>query len=113
MEHEALLVKRLIRQACEKAKGKPILEVKIVAAKCANVDEGLLRFYWDQYAAGTVCHGARIKFQQVPFIQKCPYCGHVFGAKKQNAACPKCRAEHTATLVGDECALIDDIAVAA
>ncbi len=113
MEHEALLVKRLIRQACEKAHGKPILEVKIVAAKCANVDEGLLRFYWDQYAADTVCHGARIKFQEVPFIQKCPYCGHVFGSKKQNVPCPKCRAEHTATLIGDECALVENLALAA
>ncbi len=112
MEREAGLVKRLIEQACAQAKGNPILNVRIMAARCAGVDEGLLRFYWDQYAPGTVCHGAKITFEQVPFIQKCPSCGYVFPAKKQNVPCPNCNARHTATLMGDECALVEVEAVA-
>ena len=113
MEREAKLVKRLIEQACEQAKGNPILDIKVIAAKCAGVDEGLLRFYWDQYAPGTVCHGAKIEFERVPFLQKCPSCGYIFPSKKQNVSCPKCSARHTATLMGDECAIVEVKSVAA
>ena len=111
--HESHTVKRLIADACAQAKGKPVLEVKIAAAKCSHLDEGLVRFYWDQHAVDTVCQGARIAFRKVPFIQQCPYCGHKFAARKQNARCPRCRAEHTATLLGDECAIVEDVIAAA
>ena len=110
---EAALVRRLIETTCQQAKGKPVLEVKIAAAKCSGLDEGLVRFYWDQYAPDTVCQGAHIIYREVPFIQKCPYCGHTFASRKQNAPCPKCRAGHTATLVGDDCAIVEDVTLAA
>ncbi len=112
-EHELQVVKRLIADACARAGGQPVLEVTIAGAACSHLEEGLLRFYWDQYAAGTVCHGARIFYRQVPFIQQCPYCGYKFAARKQNAACPQCRAEHTATLVGDDCAIVEGLTLAA
>ncbi len=111
-EREAVLVKRLIDEACEKAKGKPVLEVKIAAAKCSGLDEGLVRFYWDQYAADTICQGAHIRYRAVPFIQKCPYCGYTFASNKQNAPCPNCHAEHTATLIGNDCAIVEEVATA-
>ena len=109
---ESLLVKRLIEEACEKASNKPVLEVKIAAAKCAGLDERLVRFYWDQHAYDTVCQGAVIKYRTVPFIQKCPYCGYTFASRKQNVPCPRCHAEHTATLIGDDCAVVEDVATA-
>jgi len=111
-DREAELVKRLINEACQKAKGKPILEAKIAAAKCSGLNEGLVRFYWDQYAVDTVCQGAHIYYRTVPFIQKCPYCGHTFASNKQNVPCPNCHAEHTATLVGDDCAIVEEVVTA-
>ncbi len=107
MNRTEFLVRKLIDQACQQAHGKPVLEVWIAAAKCAQLDEGHLRFAWDQQAAGTPCHGARIHYREVPFIQKCTHCGHVFAAEKQNAPCPVCHTRHTATLLGEECAIIE------
>jgi Zn finger protein HypA/HybF involved in hydrogenase expression len=109
---EALLVQRLIKDTCERAEGKPVLAVKIAAAKCSGLDEGLVHFYWDQYAPETVCQGAHIDYREVPFIQKCSYCGHTFASRKQNAPCPKCHSEHTATLIGDDCAIVEEITTA-
>ncbi len=110
---EALLVQRLIRETCRRAHDTPVLEVKIAAAKCAGLDEGLVRFYWDRYAADTVCQGAHITYRRVPFIQECPYCGYTFASRKQNVPCPRCRAGHTATLMGDDCAIVEDLTLAA
>ncbi len=107
MDRQETIVRRLIQWACEKAQGKPVLEVWIAAAKCAQLDEGNLRFYWDKHAAGTPCHGAKLHIRQVAFLQKCPLCGHIFPAKHQDAPCPACGARHTGTLMGEECVIIE------
>jgi len=104
------LFRKLVKMACEQAGSKPVLEVWIAAAPCAELDEGDARFYWDQAAAGTVCQGAKLHVRQVHFVQKCPECGHVFPAKKQNVPCPKCGAPHTATLMGEDCVLVEKVA---
>ena len=109
MTHQEDLVRRLIQMACEQAGGKPVLEVWIAAAPCAELQEGEAHFYWDQLAANTVCHGAKLHVRLVNFVQKCPQCGHIFPSKKQNVPCPRCGAAHTATLMGADCALVEKV----
>lgn len=107
MERQERVVRQLVSAACEQAGGKPVLEVWVAAAPCAELDEPNLRFYWDKWAAGTPCHGAKLHVRMVNFVQKCPQCGHVFPAKNQHEPCPNCGAQHTATLMGEDCVLIE------
>lgn len=109
MDRHERIVQRLVSQACEQAHGKPILEVWLAAASCVELDERNLRFYWDKWAADTPCHGAKIHIRQVNYIQKCPQCGHTYPAQNPHTPCPECNAQHTATLVGEDCVLIEDI----
>ncbi len=109
MERQEQVVRQLVSLACDQARGKPVLEVWVAMAPCAELDEPNLRFYWDKWAAGTPCHGAKLHVREVKFIHKCPQCGHVFPAQKLHTPCPKCDTKHTATLVGENCALIEEV----
>ncbi len=111
MRHEERLARQLVQEALAQCQGKPVLAVYLAVARCSQADLGALRFYWDQAAVGTPCQGARVYLREVPFVQECPNCRHRFAAKRQHAACPNCRAEHTATLMGDECALVEQVTV--
>lgn len=111
MERWQPLAERLIREALQQGGGKPVLEIHIAVARCSQVNPEMLRFYLDQAAVGTACQGARIYLREVPFIQECPSCGTRFAARTQHAACPACRTQHTATLLGDDCALVESVKV--
>ncbi|HEY57563.1 MAG TPA: hydrogenase maturation nickel metallochaperone HypA [Anaerolineae bacterium] len=110
MDRHEQVVRQLVSQACEQANGKPVLEVWLAVALCAELDDKNLHFYWDKWAAGTPCHGAKLHVRQVKYIQECPQCGHIFPANDLHEPCPECNTRHSATLVGEDCVLLERIA---
>jgi hydrogenase nickel incorporation protein HypA/HybF len=85
----------LVELATEKL--KPLGDVRVEAlhlrlgALCGVVKDAL-EFSFDVAAAGTPFAGARLFFQDVPLVVRCPQCGDQELPSMQSLRCPLCAA---------------------
>lgn len=83
---------------------KPLrcLSVSIVVGENTGYVGESIQFYFDRYAKGGPCEGAKILVEYVKPKLKCPSCGSLFERKRFEFACPSCGTDGVPSGIGDE-----------
>jgi hydrogenase nickel incorporation protein HypA/HybF len=89
-----------------------VTEIHVVLGDLASVVDDCVAFYWAEIARGTVCEGARLRFERVPARLRCEDCGTGFGIAGELTPCPACDGVRLRVVAGEECRL-ESLSVAA
>ena len=87
------------------AGARRVTEIHVVLGDLASVVDDCVAFYWDEFARGTACEGARLRFERVPARMRCEDCSTEFGVPGGLTACPGCDGVRLRVLAGEECRL--------
>lgn len=91
--HELSIAIALVEMAVEKRESLGDVRVEALhlrlGALCGVVRDAL-EFSFEMAAAGTAIEGARLVFQEVPIVVRCPQCGDQEIPSLQSFRCPLC-----------------------
>jgi|SRR5579872_4465451 len=90
------------RKEAAKLPGARVLKIGLRIGEWAGVDPESLRFCFDALVSG---EGVQPPSLEIEFLQRqnrCPLCGNVFALERFQIECPRCGAEVTEPVSGDE-----------
>ncbi|MCE9636505.1 MAG: hydrogenase maturation nickel metallochaperone HypA [Planctomycetes bacterium] len=106
--HELAITQALldvaIRHAAD-ARATRVTEIHVVIGDLASTVDDCVIFYWGEISRGTICEGARIRFERVPARMRCDDCSTEFGLTGGLTPCTGCGGVRLRVLAGDECRL--------
>ena len=100
--HELSLTQNLLEVALGNAAGKRIVNVNLTIGEFSDEREEAIRFYWDDFAKGTLAQQAQLKFRMVEAEMKCLECGSIFHPEEEAGFCPNCQSHRLRLLSGDD-----------
>ena len=104
--HERHIVEGLVKQILQKAqiaRAKKVLEIRLVLGSLSGLDEGSVRLYFDDLAAGTILEGAKLTVKPVVVKLRCKRCGIDFERRGEDINCPQCCSIGFLNQTGTEC----------
>ena len=90
------------RKEAGKRPGSRVLKVGLRVGEWSGVDPESLRFCFDVLAKEEGEPAPELEMEFLPRKNRCPMCGNVFALKKFEIECPRCGAEVTEPVSGDE-----------
>jgi hydrogenase nickel incorporation protein HypA/HybF len=91
--HELSVMESLLKLAADhaaRAGARRVTELVVVIGEMSSCIDDSISFYWDLISKGTVCEGARLRFERVGARFTCQDCGAVWGLQGEMTCCPKC-----------------------
>ena len=90
------------RKEAVKRPGARVLKVGLRVGEWSGVDPESLRFCFDALAKEDGERAPELEIEFLPRKNRCPMCGNVFALEKFEIECPRCGAEVTEPVSGDE-----------
>lgn len=100
--HEFNLTEKLLAMSLTSAKGRRIVNVKLLIGPFSEDREESIRFYWRDLAKGTPGDGASLCFEHVQPEIKCLGCGGALDVEHEGSICVYCLNNHPDLLSGSE-----------
>ena len=99
--HELSLASAVIDTVERHAAGRRVTVVSLKIGHLRQVVPASLEFYFGHVARGTVCEGARLKYELVPARLRCA-CGHEWVLDGIDFRCSVCGAADAKVVSGEE-----------
>ncbi len=98
----AMSILEAVEAEAERHGGGRVLKVGLKIGEWSGVDPEALRFCFEALAAGQETTAPALEIDFRPRQNRCPGCGSVFPLKDFEIQCPKCGAEVTEPVSGNE-----------
>jgi hydrogenase nickel incorporation protein HypA/HybF len=103
--HEMGIASSVLDAARKEAANRPgsrVLKIGLRIGEWAGVDPESLRFCFDALVHGDGTQPPSLEIEFLRRQNRCPRCGNVFAVESFQIECPRCRAEVTEPVSGDE-----------
>lgn len=104
--HEYPITKQIVKIAEERAKeqnASAVSEICLVVGEQSGFVGDSIQMYFDVISKGTLCEGAKIRFERVKAKLRCSKCGELFERTELfSFACPYCGGMGGPTEIGKE-----------
>jgi hydrogenase nickel incorporation protein HypA/HybF len=103
--HELAVTESILNIAVQHASHAGAVRVthlNLVIGQLASIVDDSVQFYWDMISAGTICAGAKLRFERRPATLKCLDCDRSYTLAGELTDCPNCHSVRIKVMTGEE-----------